>query len=94
MITLEAMNYECPVAVSDIEIMHEIAGDAAIYFDPLEQSSIYEAIKKVIYDQDLRQKMIAAGLERSKNFSSEKMIGSLEKTYASLLETDKVKTQK
>lgn len=84
MITLEAMSYGCPAVISDIAVMREVAGDAAEYFDPLEQDSIFVAVKKVIYDPALRQKMISNGFERSKNFSCEKMIGELREVYASV----------
>lgn len=33
---LEAMASDCPVLCSDTAVFHEVAGDAAIYFDPLQ----------------------------------------------------------
>lgn len=84
MITLEAMTYGCPAIISDLPIMREVAENAAQYFNPLEQNSIYEAVKKVIDDSSLRQEMIKKGFERSKNFSCEKMISELKQAYSSL----------
>ncbi len=85
MITVEAMNYGCPVAISDIAIMREIGGDAALYFNPLEQKSIYETIKKLVDDEALRHKMKGLGLERSKDFNKEKMITHLQDLYSNIV---------
>lgn len=43
---LEAMNSSCPVALSDIAVFREVAGDAAYYFDPHSQDDLKEKIKQ------------------------------------------------
>jgi glycosyltransferase involved in cell wall biosynthesis len=45
---LEALASACPVACSDLPALHEVAGDAAEYFDPLEPESIAEATRRAI----------------------------------------------
>jgi glycosyltransferase involved in cell wall biosynthesis len=45
---LEALASACPVACSDLPGLHEVAGDAAEYFDPLEPESIAEATRRAI----------------------------------------------
>lgn len=81
MIALEAMNYGCPVIASNISAAQEVAAQAAIYFDPLQQHQIQEAVKKVIYDENLRQEMAKKGYERAKIFTVENSIKSLIKAY-------------
>lgn len=41
---LEALSFGCPIAVSDIPVMHEVVGNAAIYFDPRDPASIASAV--------------------------------------------------
>ncbi len=85
MIALEAMNYGCPVVASDIKAAIEVAGDAALYFDPLDQKSAFDAVKKVIYDNNLRAKMAEKGYERAKIFTVENSVASLREVYREAL---------
>jgi glycosyltransferase involved in cell wall biosynthesis len=66
---LEAMACGTPVACSRISSMPEVAGDAAILFDPDEEGSIASAIGSIICGTDLRKDLSARGLERSRQFS-------------------------
>ena len=75
LIIAESMAYGCPVLTSDVDsAMREVGGEAARYFDPLNQQSIHDAMKEVLYDEKLRQRMIAEGLEQVKKFTPQKMI--------------------
>lgn len=69
---LEAFEYGCPVAVSDVSSLPEAGGDAAIYFDPTNVSDIAEKIEKVLSNTELRNKMVKRGFEQVKKFSWEK----------------------
>jgi glycosyltransferase involved in cell wall biosynthesis len=44
---VEAMGLGAPVVVSDIEIFHEIAGDAGTYFDPTDATAAAAAIRSL-----------------------------------------------
>jgi glycosyltransferase involved in cell wall biosynthesis len=66
---LEAMACGTPVACSNTSSMPEVAGDAAILFDPEEACSIAAAIGSIITGIDLRKDLARRGLERSKQFS-------------------------
>jgi len=66
---LEAMACGTPVACSRISSMPEVAGDAAILFDPEEKDSIASAIRSIIIGTDLREDLAARGLQRSRQFS-------------------------
>ena len=49
----------------------EIAGDAAIYFDPYDVEEMAERIERVLKDEELRTSLILKGKERVKSFSWE-----------------------
>jgi glycosyltransferase involved in cell wall biosynthesis len=66
---LEAFANDCPVCLSNTSCFPEIAGDAVLYFDPRDHESILETIKKVLYDDRLKEQMINAGKKRLVNFS-------------------------
>jgi len=66
---LEAMACGTPVACSNISSMPEVAGDAAVLFNPHEEDSIASAIRSIICGTDLRKDLAARGLERSRQFS-------------------------
>lgn len=69
---LEAMARGCPVIVSDLPVMHEVAGDAARYVDPDDAASVARAIEAVCGDAGLRARMSTAGLARAAAFSWER----------------------
>ncbi len=77
---LEAMLRGTPVACSRASAFPEVAGEAALYFDPLDVGSIQEALSSLLDDEALRERLRAAGLERARRFSWE---GAAAKTLAS-----------
>ncbi len=66
---LEAMAREAPVACSDIAPLREVAGDAALYFDPLDPGSIGDALKRLLEQPDLRLRLSDLGSKRARLFS-------------------------
>jgi glycosyltransferase involved in cell wall biosynthesis len=66
---LEAMVRKTPVCCSEISSLGEVAGDAALYFDPLDSASIAHTIERCLADPELRVRLTAAGLERSRLFT-------------------------
>lgn len=66
---LEAMARGCPVIVSDLPVMHEVAGDAAAYVDPHDPDAIAGAIRALLDSPDERRRMSLAGLARAAEFS-------------------------
>ena len=65
---LEAMLSDCPVICSGTTSLPEVAGDAALYFDPNDPYDIAEAMRKVISDQGLRHTLIMKGQIQAKKF--------------------------
>ena len=66
---LEAMACGCPVVCSNTSSLPEVVGDAAMMISPLDVSAMEDAIRLVLTDPNLRQRMREAGLQRSKQFS-------------------------
>jgi glycosyltransferase involved in cell wall biosynthesis len=66
---LEAMARGVPVACSDRPALPEVAGDAALLFDPTDQPAVTESVRRLIRDAGLRADLAARGLERAKQFS-------------------------
>ncbi|HEY2291511.1 MAG TPA: glycosyltransferase family 1 protein [Thermoanaerobaculia bacterium] len=66
---LEAFAAGCPVALSDTSSLPEIAGDAALYFDPTNVTSMGGTLIFLLSNNTLRQVLIHRGRERLKRFS-------------------------
>lgn len=58
---LEAMHADCPVILSNASCLPEVAGNAALYFDPFEEASLAEAMLRIANDESLRTGLIALG---------------------------------
>ena len=66
---LEAMCSETPVACSNVSSVPEVAGDAAVLFDPTDTEGIAEAMERLLLDNALRESCVRKGLARSRLFS-------------------------
>jgi glycosyltransferase involved in cell wall biosynthesis len=71
---LEAMACGCPAAVSDLPVLKEVCGDAAIYFNPESEEDIAAKIIKICEDRELRQSLVLKGKERLKFFDKNNII--------------------
>jgi glycosyltransferase involved in cell wall biosynthesis len=68
---LEAMARRTPVACSEIPVLAEVAGEAALYFDPLDTGSIATSIQRCLRDRELRDRLSASGADRARHFTWE-----------------------
>ena len=66
---LEAMVRGTPVCCSEIGALREVAGDAALYFDPNDVDSIANALQRVLDDAELRARLSRLGRERARRFA-------------------------
>jgi len=66
---LEAMARGVPVATSDRASLPEVAGDAALYFDPLSPRSIAAALERLLADENLAARLRSQGRERARRFT-------------------------
>jgi len=69
---LEAMQYGCPVIISNVSSLPEAGGDAAMYVDPEDASDITEKMEKLLKDSSLKEDLIKKGYDQVKKFSWEK----------------------
>lgn len=69
---LEAQARGVPVMAANNSSLPEVAGDAALLVDPLDMDAIADAMLRLSRDEDLRQKLIAAGYANVARFSWEK----------------------
>jgi glycosyltransferase involved in cell wall biosynthesis len=63
------MSCGTPVVVSNRTSMPEVAGDAAIFFDPADLASTVGAITSVLESADLRASLKQRGLKRATQFN-------------------------
>jgi glycosyltransferase involved in cell wall biosynthesis len=82
---VESFACRCPVICSKASSLPEVAGDAAIYFDPTDKSSMSDSIQKVIYNDKLKKQLINKGIERAKEFTWEKTADKTKKIYEGIL---------
>lgn len=69
---IEAMQAGVPVLASDIPALREVAGDAALFFDPLSTESITQAMQQIVEHPDRRAQYIERGKKRAAQFSWKK----------------------
>ncbi len=71
---IEAMACGTPVIVAESSSLPEVCADGAKYIDPYNIESIAHEIKILLENDSERENLKLKGLERSKNFSNEKVI--------------------
>jgi glycosyltransferase involved in cell wall biosynthesis len=66
---LEAMRRGVPVACSDRSTLPEVAGDAALLFNPEDDGAIHDALVRLLTDTRLRDRLRAMGPEQAARFN-------------------------
>jgi len=66
---VEAFRLGVPVACSNATSLPEVAGDAALLFDPALPDTIADAIRRLWTDSSLRDDLVARGRERARAFT-------------------------
>jgi alpha-1,3-rhamnosyl/mannosyltransferase len=82
---LEAMRRGLPVACSGTTALPELAGDAALLFDPESTDAIAEAVGRLLADPALRERLAARGRDRAELFSWERTAHGVVETYKKAL---------
>ncbi len=70
---LNAFAAGIPVVASNIPTFQEIYGNAALYFNPKDKNDIAAQIKKLISDENLKEKLIKKGKDQAKKYSWRQM---------------------
>ena len=68
---LEAFESRTPVIASNVASIPEVAGDGALYFDPLDSEDIFLKLKMVLSSSELQKDLVKRGLNVLKEFSWE-----------------------
>ena len=75
---LEAMKCGLPVICSNLTSLPEVIGDCGIQINPYSDEELIQAMEKMYYDRDFREKCIVKGLERAKLFTWKKCVDVIE----------------
>ena len=78
---LEAFHFKVPVACSNTSSLPEVAGKAAVYFDPLSVDSITAGISRAM---ESRKQLVAAGTKQISKFSWDKTAQKTLEVYKSV----------
>jgi glycosyltransferase involved in cell wall biosynthesis len=82
---LESMARGLPVASSNRSSLAEVAGDAALMFDPESPKAIADAIEDLLRNRALADRLRAAGYERVREFTWSATARATLQTYESVL---------
>lgn len=87
---LEAMACGLPVITSRGSSLEEIVGSAGLIVDPLDESSLADALLRLLGDSELTRELSLAGLKRSADFSREEMARQTVAVYEHVMGDEKV----
>ena len=85
---VEAMYSEVPIIASNVTSIPEIAGDAAIYTGPDHITEMASLMERVVYEKELKTRLIEAGRKRRQLYSWDK---SAEKLWEIMMKTINVR---
>ncbi len=79
----EAMRMGIPIVTTDLEFAHDLCGNAACYYSPVDAKAAAEAIIHVATDKDYAKKLVDSGYNQLKKYDNyeqraEKLISLLE----------------
>jgi glycosyltransferase involved in cell wall biosynthesis len=83
---LEAMAHDCPVACSNTSSLPEIAGEAALPFDPSDVDSMRSAMETIASSETLRATLVQKGRIRLGSFSWNRCARETIALYSKLLQ--------
>ena len=84
---LEAMARSCPVIAADATALPEVVRDAGVLISPDNAEEWHLAMREMLDDEELRQRLAKAGLERARSFTWKNSADILEDAYRHALET-------
>lgn len=81
---LEAAYCGCALLLSDIESLHEVWQDAAVFFDPENPEDLAEKLDTLLADKHLQQELAFRSQQRAQHFTAYKMASDYMKLYQKL----------
>jgi glycosyltransferase involved in cell wall biosynthesis len=70
-----------PVACSNASSLPEVAGDAALYFDPLDEEEMTAAMKELLVCRERRKQLAEAGRRQARRFSWQRTARETTESY-------------
>lgn len=86
---LESMEYGTPVITSNTSSMPEVGGEACLYVNPSEPTSISQALLRLSNDLDLHADLSVKSLKQAAKFSWDKSAKETYQFYSSLIEKNR-----
>jgi len=83
---LEAMASGTPVVTSNVSSLPEVVGDAAVLVDPYDPDSIADGMKQALTDSELRERLVARGLAKVREYSWERSVARIREVYEEVLQ--------
>jgi alpha-1,3-rhamnosyl/mannosyltransferase len=78
---LEAMASGTPVVASQIDVLAEVLGDAALFVPAGDTVALSATLERLLEDSNLRRKLSAMGLARARGFSWERCAAASVSAY-------------
>lgn len=82
---LEAFACGCPVLLANSSCFPEIAGDAALYFEPGNKQDLLQKVATLCHDKTANRELIKKGTERVSSFTWERCVAQHLEVYNSLV---------
>jgi len=82
---LESMACGTPVVTSNVSSLPEVAGNDALMVDPTDVEALTDALRRLLDDETLRERLISGGLARVREFTWDRAAQDLKNIYSFLL---------
>ncbi len=82
---LEAMVQGCPVVCAASSSLPEVLGDAALYFNPVDEEDMFNKINSVLANENLRRELIGRGYRQAKKYNWWECARQTEEIYRQIL---------
>jgi|WetSurSiteA1Bulk_404760.scaffolds.fasta_scaffold00197_10 glycosyltransferase involved in cell wall biosynthesis len=83
---LEALYSKVPVITSRGSSLTEVGGDYTLYVNPNNVEEMSAAIKKVLLDRELQERMISEGYKHARKFDGDKVTANIIQVYHKVIE--------
>lgn len=84
--TLEAQACGIPCVLSDLPVMREVSGGAALFHESFSEEQLASHLQRVLEDTELRKSLILRGLANAKSYSWETHASKLHQVYSTAVE--------
>lgn len=82
---LEAMAADCPVVVSNAGSLPEVCGDAALYFNPYDETDLAGKLLRILSNSELREALRKRGIRHARSFPWDRCVSQTCRVIDSLL---------